>query len=229
MASRTDYQQEFISLFNQTARYQPRYQVFRDFCHCAMAAIHNKYCFSEELEQFYLKTIRKYAREDVDRIVKLFSTTVLALAEAPGDFLGTVFMRLELGNKHLQQFFTPWSVARMMAEIQLQDVSARLQEKPFVTLYEPACGAGCMTLAAADVLREQGHDPLCSLWVSAIDIDPLAAVMAYVQLSLAGIPAAVTVGNALDDGGSKRTRYTPAHYLGNWSNRLRAHQQPQAA
>ncbi|PHM24801.1 hypothetical protein [Xenorhabdus budapestensis] len=86
-----------------------------------------------------------------------------------------------------------------------------------------------MTLAAAEVLREQGHDPLCSLWVSAIDIDPLAAVMAYVQLSLAGIPAAVTIGNALDDGGSKRTRYTPAHYLGNWSNRLREHQQPQAA
>ncbi|PHM24808.1 integrase [Xenorhabdus budapestensis] len=28
----------------------------------------------------------------------------------------------------------------MMAEMQLQDVSARLQASPFVTLYEPACG-----------------------------------------------------------------------------------------
>ncbi|MDE1492624.1 MULTISPECIES: N-6 DNA methylase [Xenorhabdus] len=222
MASRTDYQKEFISLFKQTARYQTRYQVFRDFCNCAMAAIHNKHCFSEELEQYYLKTINKYERADVDRIVQLFSHVVLGLVQEPGDFLGSVFMRLELGDKALNQFFTPWSVARMMAQMQLQDVSLQLQQKPFVTFYEPACGAGCMTLAAAEELREQGHDPLCSLWVHAVDIDPLAAVMAYIQFSLTGIPAAVTIGNALHDGGDKRTRYTPAHYLGNWSQRLRA-------
>lgn len=78
-----------------------------------------------------------------------------------------------------------------------------------------------MTLAVAEELRELGHDPLCSLWVYAIDIDPLAAVMAYIQLSLIGIPAAVTIGDALNDGGNKRTRYTPAHYLGNWFARLR--------
>ncbi|CAM3594690.1 conserved hypothetical protein [Xenorhabdus nematophila ATCC 19061] len=221
MASRTDHQKEFISLFKQTARYQTRYQVFRDFCNCAMAAIHNKHCFSEELEQYYLKTINKYKRADVDRIVQLFSHVVLGLAQEPNDFLGSVFMRLELGDKDLQQFFTPWSVARMMAQMQLHDAAGLLQTQPFVTLCEPCVGAGCITLAAADVLRELGHDPLCSLWVYAIDIDPLAAVMAYIQFSLTGIPAAVTIGNALHDGGDKRTRYTPAHYLGNWSQRLR--------
>ncbi|MCP9268242.1 SAM-dependent methyltransferase [Xenorhabdus sp. XENO-1] len=225
MASRPDYQKDFISLFNQTARYRHRYRVFQDFCNCAMAAIHNKYCFSEELEQFYLKTINKYEREDIDRIVQLFSTTVLALAEEPCDFLGSVFMQLELGNKGLQQFFTPWSVARVMAQLQLNEVSELLQTQPFITFYEPACGAACMMLAAAEVLREQGHDPLSSMWVSAIDIDPLAAVMAYIQLSLTGIPAAVTIGDALYDGGSKRTRYTPAYYLGNWSQRLQEYEQ----
>ncbi|MBE8597828.1 N-6 DNA methylase [Xenorhabdus sp. BG5] len=225
MASRPDYQKDFISLFNQTARYRPRYRVFQDFCNCAMAAIHNKYCFSEELEQFYLKTINKYEREDIDRIVELFSTTVLALAEAPCDFLGSVFMQLELGNKGLQQFFTPWGVARMMAQLQLSEVSELLQTQPFVTFHESCCGAACMMLAAAEVLREQGHDPLSSMWVSAIDIDPLAAVMAYIQLSLTGIPAAVTIGDVLNDPGSKRTRYTPAHYLGNWSQRLQAYEQ----
>ncbi|MDC9597771.1 N-6 DNA methylase [Xenorhabdus anantnagensis] len=225
MASQPDYQKAFISLFNQTARDHRRYQVFQDFCNCAMAAIHNKYHYCEELEQYYLKTINKYEREDVDRIVQLFSHVVLGLAQAPCDFLGSVFMQLGLGDKVLNQFFTPWEVARMMAEMQLQDVSALLQEKPFVTLYEPACGAGCMTLAAAEALREQGHDPLCRLWVSAVDIDPLAAVMAYIQFSLTGIPAAVTIGDALHDSGSKRTRYTPAHYLGNWSQRLQEYEQ----
>ncbi|WFQ79591.1 N-6 DNA methylase [Xenorhabdus sp. SF857] len=229
MAPRPDHQKEFISLFNQTARYHRRYQVFQDFCNCAMAAIHNKYCYSEALEQYYLKTIKKYEREDIDRIVQLFSCTVLGLAQAPCDFLGNVFMQLGLGDKTLDQFFTPWSVARMMAEMQLQDVSELLKTQPFVTFHEPCCGAGCMTLAVAEVLREQGHDPLCSLWVSAIDIDPLAAVMAYIQLALTGIPAAVTIGDVLHDGGSQRTRYTPAHYLGNWSQRLQAYQQPRVA
>jgi type I restriction-modification system DNA methylase subunit len=223
--ARPDYQHEFIALFNQTARHQNRHQVFRDFCYCAMAAIHNKYCFSEALEQFYLKTIRKYVREDVDRIVKLFSYTVLALAEEPCDFLGSVFMRLALGNKNLQQFFTPWEVARVMAALQLSDVSDLLKTQPFVTVHEPCCGAGCMMLAAAEVLREQGHDPLSSMWVCAIDIDPLAAVMTYIQLSLAGIPAAVTIGDVLRDPCGGRTRYTPAYYLGNWSQRLREHEQ----
>ncbi|MDC9595161.1 SAM-dependent DNA methyltransferase [Xenorhabdus sp. IM139775] len=203
MPSRTDYQNTFITLFNQTARGHSRYQVFRDFCYCAMAAIHNRYCYSDELEQFYLKTIKKYDRDDIDRIVQLFSLVVLGLAREPCDFLGRVFMLLELGDKHLQQFFTPWEVTRMMAKIQFQDVSALLQEKPFVTLHEPACGSGCMTLA-------------------------VAAVMAYIQLSLTGIPAQVTIGDALCDDDRKRTRYTPAHYLGNWSQRLQACQ-PQTA
>ncbi|MBD2813430.1 SAM-dependent DNA methyltransferase [Xenorhabdus sp. Flor] len=222
MASRTDHQKAFISLFKQTARYQTRYQVFRDFCNCAMAAIHNQHCFSEELEQYYLKTINKYERADVDRIVQLFSHVVFGLAQEPNDFLGSVFMQLELGDKDLQQFFTPWEVARMMAKLEMADISALLQEKPFITLCDPCVGAGCMILAAAEVLREQGHDPLCSLWVHANDIDPLAAVMAYIQLSLTGIPAAVTIGDALCDTGKKRTRYTPAHYLGSWSQHLQA-------
>ncbi|SIP75120.1 conserved hypothetical protein [Xenorhabdus innexi] len=221
MASQTDHQKAFISLFKQTARYQTRCQVFRDFCNCAMAAIHNQYCFSDELEQYYLKTINRYERADMNRIVQLFSHVVLGLAQEPGDFLGSVFMQLELGDKNLQQFFTPWSVARMMAKLEMADISALLQEKPFVTLQEPCCGAGCMTLAAAEELREQGHDPLCSLWVHVIDIDPLAAVMAYIQLSLTGIPARVTIGDVLREPDSSRHRYTPAHYLGNWSQRLR--------
>ncbi|CDG90288.1 N-6 DNA methylase [Xenorhabdus bovienii] len=229
MASRPDHQKEFISLFNQTARYHHRYQVFRDFCYCMMAAIHNRVCYSDELEQYYLKTIRKYERPDVDRFVQLFSHVVIGLEQTPCDFLGSVFMQLGLGDKGLNQFFTPWSVARMMAKMQFHEVSALLQENPFVTFYEPACGAGCMTLAAAEELREQGHDPLCSLWVSVVDIDPLAAVMAYIQLSLSGIPAQVTIGNALSDGDDKRSRYTPAHYLGNWSQRLREYQHQQAA
>ena len=75
----------------------------------------------------------------------------------------------------------------MMAQISLGDADALFKEKPFITLAEPACGAGCMVLAYADVLNQAGYLSHRHLWVSATDIDPLAAGMAYLQLSLCGV------------------------------------------
>ncbi len=92
-------------------------------------------------------------------------------------------------------------------------------EKPFITLSEPACGAGCMVLAFADALNRAGYASHRYLWVSATDIDPLAAGMAYIQLSLCGVAGEVVIGNALCDE-RRRVLLTPGHYLGNWSLRL---------
>ena len=100
------------------------------------------------------------------------------------------------------------------------DAYDSFRDKPFIALSEPACGAGCMTLAFASVLREAGYSPHRYLWVSAIDIDPLAAGMAYIQLSLCGVAGEVVIGNSLNDE-RRRVLLTPAHYLGNWSYRLR--------
>ena len=36
-----------------------------------------------------------------------------------------------------------------------------------------------------------------NMWVPATDIDPLAAGMAYIQLSLCGVPGEVVIGNSL--------------------------------
>lgn len=57
------------------------------------------------------------------------------------------FMSLELGDKHRGQFFTPWSVASMMAKLQFTGLELLTQS--FVTISEPACGAGAMMIAAA--------------------------------------------------------------------------------
>ncbi len=108
----------------------------------------------------------------------------------------------------------------MMAQLQLGNVEEQFRDKPFITLSEPACGAGCITLAFASVLREAGFPPHRRMWVSATDIDPLAAAMAYIQLSLCGVAGEVVIGNALCDE-RRRVLYTPMHYLGNWSYRLR--------
>ncbi len=75
------------------------------------------------------------------------------------------------------------------------------------------------TLAFASVLREAGYSPHRYLWVSATDIEPLAAGMAYIQLSLCGVAGEVVVSNSLNDE-RRRVLYTFGHYQGNWSSRF---------
>lgn len=45
----------------------------------------------------------------------------------------------------------------MMAQMQLGNVRALFENKPFITLSEPACGAGSMILAMADTLNRLGY------------------------------------------------------------------------
>lgn len=79
-----------------------------------------------------------------------------------------------------------------------------------------------MVLAFASVLREAGFAPHRYLWVSVTDIDPLAAGMAYLQLSLCGVAGEVVIGNALFDQ-RRRVLCTPAHYWGGWASRIQRH------
>ena len=151
-----NHEKAFVKLFSQTARYHHRFKVFEDFICCSVIALENRLCFSEAREQKYLRIVRGYEKEDVTRMSQLLAHVVNGLGEASGGFLGRVFMQMELGDKYRGQFFPPWDVARMMAAMQLGDTEALFRDKPFITLSEPACGAGCMVLAFADVLRKGG-------------------------------------------------------------------------
>ncbi len=54
---------------------------------------------------------------------------------------------------------------------------------------------------------------------SCIDIDPVAADMAYIQLSLLGIVAEVVTGNTLTMQ-FNRVQYTPVYYFNDFKKRL---------
>jgi len=221
MATSTNHSKQFLSLFNVTARYHHRQRVFRDFITLAAISLHNSINFDEGLEQAYMDTIRHYERPDADRMAKLLGHVSLGLVEDGGDFLGPMFMQLDLGEAARGQFFTPMSVSRMMAQIQFADVDKMLAEEPFITAYEPACGSAGMILAIAEVIKEKGFNVARHLWVSCIDIDDVASGMAYIQLSLMGIAGEVVTGNALS-GERRRVMYTPAHWLENWPLRLKS-------
>jgi type I restriction-modification system DNA methylase subunit len=85
----------------------------------------------------------------------------------------------------------------MMAEISLQDAAPIIEENGFVTISEPAAGAGGMLLAAADVLAHRGHDPSLHMLAHAADLSTLCYHMCFLQLTLRGIPALVERANSL--------------------------------
>jgi type I restriction-modification system DNA methylase subunit len=182
-----------------------------------MAAIsmHNAIRKDPAQEAEYIQIVKRYDADQVSEICALFGKLVLLLDSEPQDVLGQLYiMALELGNTQAGQFFTPHEISELMARITYGDELQNLT-KPFITLSEPACGAGGMVLAFVKVMLSHGHDPAKRLWVQCHDIDRTAALTCYLQLSLWHVPAVVIVGNTLAME-VREAFYTPAHYLEFW-------------
>jgi hypothetical protein len=222
---------EFLKLFAGIAREKHRYDVFRDFVTCAAISMHNVAhkgtARAEVLEAEYMAVVGKYRKEDVSSFSELLAKLIGLYDDRPRDILGQLFMSLDLGSDHTGQFFTPPEISELMAKVIYGD-ELRTMDKPFITLCEPACGAGGMVLAFVKVMMDAGVDPNQRLWVQAQDIDRLAALMCYLQLSLWHIPAVVIVGNTLAFE-SREVFITPAHVMGDWGMRIRRHRAEQDA
>lgn len=201
------------------------HDVFRDFLELAACAVSNAVdpLHAEEREARYLRTIGRYEAEDQARFPRMFAELVDSLEEEPGDVMGELFGLLEQGNAAAGQFFTPYSICTLMAGLTIGDgstVRAAIADKGYVVLCEPASGAGAMVIAFAQQMKAAGFNYQQQLHVTAIDVDPRAVHMAYLQFSLLHIPAVVVLGNALALE-ERELWYTPAHILGGWAWRLR--------
>ncbi len=128
-------------------------------------------------------------------------------------------MALELGDSFKGQFFTPYSVCSLMASLTLGNVDKRIEEEGFITVHEPAVGAGAMVIAVADAIAAKRHYWPNRMHAICYDIDATAVHMCYLQLSLLGIPAIVVHGNSLT---LKEWDHwaTPMHIMGRWDARL---------
>lgn len=206
--SNRDFHTEFIQLFNQTARYHSRLDVFRDFIHVAAISLENSVKKCEELEQTYFKVIARYESADLDAFTKLLALCVNALDHQATDFLGAVFMSLELGEGAWGQFFTPFHISQLMANLIIGDCSTIIEQNGYISVCEPTCGAGGMIIACANSILNQGYNPQTQMIAVCTDIDEVAARMCYVQLALLGIPAIVNIGNSLTLD-IRQTLYTP--------------------
>jgi N-6 DNA Methylase len=172
-----DLRKQFIKAFESLARHRDKHDVLVDFLELAVCAIRKRTVppgpAADALEEKYMAVVRRNKPEDVRAMPELLAITTLAVQEGGCDFLGQVVGDLELMTGHMGQFFTPYDLSRMMAELTLDTVDEIIAEQGFVTVQEPACGAGGMIIAAADVLARKGFDIGQCLYVDAIDISPL--------------------------------------------------------
>ncbi len=203
---------------------QDLYALFSDCMEATAIAISNSVDRPQYAarEKRYLDIVGRYDRPVIESFPNILAEIVNALETAPGDILGAAFGELELLNAARGQFFTPYSVCQFMAQATLgtgEDAKALIERNGFVRALEPACGAGAMVIALAEAMRAQGINYQRHLHVTAVDIDPRAVHMAYIQLSLLHVPASLIVGNSLSLE-TRETWFTPAHILGGWGQRL---------
>lgn len=151
---------------------------------------------SDEIEQKYKESIKNYTKEQAEEFPKLLAFLVSALDEKHQDFLGEVYMQMNLGNSAKGQYFTPYSLSKMISKIMGYQVQ-KYRNSEILTLCEPCCGSGGMVIAFAEALLEHKINYQQMLYVEATDIDELCYKMTYVQLSILGIPAKVVWGDSL--------------------------------
>ncbi|MEM0706476.1 N-6 DNA methylase [Enterobacter quasihormaechei] len=209
----------FVSVFRDTARNLRRWEVFSDFITLAASELDMARIRTPENIARSREICAKYSESDINNMHALFGLMICALEAKFHDFLGAIFMELELGDDRNGQYFTPYNVQSLLARLLMPDFDETIRREGFVTVSDPASGAAGMIVAYAEVLLEAGYNPSEQMFGSCIDIDPIAADMAFIQLSLLGIPAEVITGNALTMQ-LNRVRYTPVYYINNFEKRL---------
>lgn len=222
---------EFLKTFNSLARRWRSWDIWTDFVTIAACTISNSVdkLHFDDREKTYLRIIKKYSKQEQNLFAEMFAYLVIALDEDPEqDFLGGIYTELGLNSKEHKQIFTPYSICHVMAEVTFGDLVSQVEEKGVVEVHDCCCGAGATLIAAANVaksklekanLNYQNH-----ILLTGQDIDYLATMMCYIQLSLLGMAGYFKVGDALTDPMTDRDNldnywFTPMYFFPVWHYR----------
>lgn len=192
---------EFLKLFDQLTYSRSAWQVWEDLmtvmaCSICNAVDRRKEPF-ERREKQYERSIKSLGGAGIP--AQMFNIVTRALEENPNqDFLGQLYMNLNLGSHWHGQFFTPYHISELMAKMAIgEECRKEIEEKGYVSVNDPCVGAGAMLIAAAQAFRERKVNYQTSVLFIGQDVDPVVAKMAYIQISLLGCPGYITVGNSL--------------------------------
>lgn len=195
---RGDASKEFVKTFDRMCGARSRWDIWNDFIHLSAYTISNTIdmVHKEKREKDYMTISSGYTKEEMLGFSELFGIMTMALEEDPNqDFLGSLYMNLNLGNSNTGQFFTPYSVSKACAllSVDLNEVERR----HYATAHDPCIGGGAMLIGLANALREKGINYQHKMMFVAQDIDHTCCCMAYIQLSLLGCPGYVVCDDSI--------------------------------
>ncbi|MEB5953144.1 hypothetical protein [Enterococcus innesii] len=93
--------------------------VFFDWVHMMAYAFSNSVDKGqyEEREAAYLATVGKYTREETCLLGDCLGLLTMAFEYKVQDWLGAIYMELNINSKNAGQFFTPSNIAELMARM----------------------------------------------------------------------------------------------------------------
>ena len=196
-----------------------RITVFSDFLELAAIQISNKvdpvhYKERDERAKIISERYTETEHVEMDRYFEELFRQIKNNIDAGicEDILSRIFEESGFGRQGQNQ--SPPGLARLLAQISMGD-NLKIPEKGFIELDEPTCGSGSLILGFAEAMTGKNLNYCEQLVVRATDTDPKCVCMAYIQLSLYGIPAVVIHGETLSL--KEYTRwYTPTYIFGNW-------------
>lgn len=192
---------EIVKMIQEISGRYSAYEVFSDWVAMTAIAIANSTKLNHDAvwqkrEKHYLDLARKHTPEEVAKLCRMTGLLAEAFEECMTDILGEIYMESGCGSKTTGQFFTPFHLSLLTAEMGIPETVD--ESRPYI-INEPSSGGGGMIIAAAKVLKDRGVNYQRCMEVTAQDLDWKGVYMTYVQLSLLGIRARVMQGNTLAD------------------------------
>lgn len=150
-------QKTIVRLMESLTGRHSGWEVWQDFIIMSAISIANAIGgpHREAREKEYLTRAGKYTAKEIEVFAQMLYEVSADLDRNPDqDFLGELFMALDLGNEWKGQFFTPYSVCRAMASITYgDDLQAQIEKHGWTAVNDPACGAGALLIAFANECR----------------------------------------------------------------------------
>ena len=180
----------FKTVFEKAAYGGSYHTVFDDFltiCICCFSI--NPQTGNSFYEDEYLRIIEPYKkRGTLKHFPDLLAELIIYMEEnvdnsQGNDLLGDFFQQ-EITHGRNGQFFTPFHICTMMAQINLGE------ENRSMNVLDPCCGSGRMLMAC-------GKHATIKQNYYAIDIDPLCVKMTALNLFLNGLRGEVVCADAL--------------------------------
>ena len=209
-----NYKKRFMNGFHILERDKNKYEVWSDLMALFSIEISNTITRNlkdtepfkstwEQREKEYIRVAKKYNEKERKRIIpQMFALIVLELEKNPDqDLLGSIYMSLEISSKNKGQFFTPYSICKLMSDVTIdkKTLSKAIKEKGYAVLNDCAIGGGATLISAVnkskDLFRKLNYQN--HIMIVGQDIDITCVRMAYIQLSLLGVAGYIKHSNTI--------------------------------